>query len=505
MINSARPLFCWGPIDGKPFFTHIWWYGIKGFNQQFYGWPDVLEAVHQEKLYFFCDLKELQEQGKNNFVAVILNDTLRKQAFKRWKAIVKTLDSFFGVISEDKLKSYSDIILAKKYEQFVEIKAEFWTIGLLPEVANLGSDLYLQKKLEKIVSSCDAAKIMETVCASEKLTFYQQAELDLLKIKRFQTNKQQQLCNKKLQEHQRKYHWLLNSYYGSKELSVDYFREELDTISLKEAEEKIREIKRYTQQVKEKQKKIINYYRLTKELVAIAKLIGFCAWWHYERKKHILQAIYYFTLFLREIERRKKVAYDDLCYYTIEDIRQLLEKEVRINEKEINLRKQCFLLYYHAKENKEELFAGKKALTMLNPFINLRFDKSLKECKGIVASKGNNNNNNNDNNDNDRKNKSDKRIKGSVRVLHSAEELKTMKPGEILVSPMTSPDFIIAMKKAKAIITDYGSLTSHAAVVSRELGIPCVVNAKIATKIFKTGDTIEIDVLKGVVKKIEHT
>ena len=59
---------------------------------------------------------------------------------------------------------------------------------------------------------------------------------------------------------------------------------------------------------------------------------------------------------------------------------------------------------------------------------------------------------------------------------------------------------IIAIKKAKAIVTDEGGVTSHAAVVSRELGIPCVIGTKLATKVFKDGDFVEVDAEKGIVK-----
>ena len=67
---------------------------------------------------------------------------------------------------------------------------------------------------------------------------------------------------------------------------------------------------------------------------------------------------------------------------------------------------------------------------------------------------------------------------------------------------MTSPEYIFVMRKAVAIITDAGGLTCHAAIVSRELGIPCIVGTKIATKIFKTGDLIEVDANTGIIKKI---
>ena len=67
---------------------------------------------------------------------------------------------------------------------------------------------------------------------------------------------------------------------------------------------------------------------------------------------------------------------------------------------------------------------------------------------------------------------------------------------------MTSPDYIFAMRKASAIITDEGGLTSHAAIVSRELGIPCIVGTGIATKVLNDNDKVMIDVKNGVVTKI---
>ena len=59
------------------------------------------------------------------------------------------------------------------------------------------------------------------------------------------------------------------------------------------------------------------------------------------------------------------------------------------------------------------------------------------------------------------------------------------------------------MRRAKAIITDEGGLTCHAAIISRELGIPCIIGTKIATKVLKDGDMVEVDANKGIVKKIK--
>ena len=67
---------------------------------------------------------------------------------------------------------------------------------------------------------------------------------------------------------------------------------------------------------------------------------------------------------------------------------------------------------------------------------------------------------------------------------------------------MTDPRYVPAMKKAAAIVTDEGGITCHAAIVSRELKKPCIIGTKIATKVLKDGDEVEVDAEKGVVKKI---
>lgn len=94
------------------------------------------------------------------------------------------------------------------------------------------------------------------------------------------------------------------------------------------------------------------------------------------------------------------------------------------------------------------------------------------------------------------------KVKGKVHIVWEIAEAAKVKRGEILVAPATTPAHVPAMEKAAAIVTDEGGLLSHAAIVSRELGVPCVVGAKIATKVLRDGDLVEVDAAKGVVKKL---
>lgn len=90
---------------------------------------------------------------------------------------------------------------------------------------------------------------------------------------------------------------------------------------------------------------------------------------------------------------------------------------------------------------------------------------------------------------------------GIVKVLKSPKEISKVTTGDVLVAEMTSPDYVPAMKKASAIVTNKGGMTSHAAIVSRELGIPCVVGTKNATTKLKEGDVVTVDGSKGNVYK----
>ena len=92
-------------------------------------------------------------------------------------------------------------------------------------------------------------------------------------------------------------------------------------------------------------------------------------------------------------------------------------------------------------------------------------------------------------------------VSGPAIVIKSVKEINKVKKGQILVAPQTNPDFVPAMKKAIAIITEQGGRTSHAAIVSRELGVPCIVGAENATKIIKTKLVITVNGQTGEIFK----
>lgn len=91
-------------------------------------------------------------------------------------------------------------------------------------------------------------------------------------------------------------------------------------------------------------------------------------------------------------------------------------------------------------------------------------------------------------------------VTGRVRKILLKEDLSTMQVGEVLVSEMTTPDFVSAMKMAAAIVTDEGGMMSHAAIIARELHKPTVIGTKHATQLLNTGDEVEVDAINGIVR-----
>jgi pyruvate,water dikinase len=90
---------------------------------------------------------------------------------------------------------------------------------------------------------------------------------------------------------------------------------------------------------------------------------------------------------------------------------------------------------------------------------------------------------------------------GTVKVILNAKNISNFQKGEILVTKMTTPDWVPAMKIAAAVITNLGGKTCHAAIVSRELGVPCIVGTENATKVLKDGDVVTVDGQRGIVFK----
>mgnify|MGYP001594306129 CR=1 FL=1 len=181
---------------------------------------------------------------------------------------------------------------------------------------------------------------------------------------------------------------------------------------------------------------------------------------------------------LKEISRRLDVPFEYTRYMTESEMVSALETGKIDAELLASRKKRCFV---HGTRGTTTIYAGKEAEAWAAK-VALEPEVKAEELHGTPATVGH--------------------AKGPARIVNTVEDMAKMQQGDILLSVATNPFLLPAIKKAAAIVTDQGGLTCHAAIVSREFGIPCVVGTRHATRSFKDGDQLDVDAHQGIVRKV---
>ncbi|HUC38964.1 MAG TPA: PEP/pyruvate-binding domain-containing protein [Candidatus Acidoferrum sp.] len=195
------------------------------------------------------------------------------------------------------------------------------------------------------------------------------------------------------------------------------------------------------------------------------------------------KSTYLMIPFYTEIARRLNISYAELKLLFPDDIIDLLKTGKPAKEL---IKERAPLTVYVVYGNKRYLFTGADAQTIQKALsMKLNFKKEdAYELKGTPVNLG--------------------VAKGNVKVLMNSKQASKILNGEILVAKTTTVSLVPAMRKAAAILTETGGITSHAAIVSRELGVPCIVGVENATTILKDGDFIEVNADNGTIKIIKR-
>jgi len=205
----------------------------------------------------------------------------------------------------------------------------------------------------------------------------------------------------------------------------------------------------------------------------------------------ILCILKYSDDLLKEVITKNNLTEVELKSYEFEEVLDLVKNGKKASSDLLIKRQKGFLRVYRHDDVKT--FIAEDAHKEITSLLEFRKNEisQTKNLKGTIASWPD---------------KNVEIIKGKAFVLTTAfgadDVIKSMKHGEILVATQTHPALVPYMKESLAIITDEGGITCHAAIVSRELGKPCIIGTRLATKFLKTGDQIEVDLKTGIVKKI---
>ena len=244
--------------------------------------------------------------------------------------------------------------------------------------------------------------------------------------------------------------------------------------------QKLKNLMGHVKNVKKERDGIIKKYNLSKELQYRLRLFDEYALWHDRRKEMQVKTLYAAHLLLCEAARRRDYDINDLEWLWHEEVQDILRGK-ELDKKEVERRKKGIAVLIDGKEITQ--WSGDEAIKIKEKVAPEK-THDLTEIRGEPASSG--------------------IAKGIARVCAGAEEaMKKVKKGDILVCGMTLPDYVPAMKRAAAIVTDEGGITCHAAIISRELGVPCITGTKIATQAIKDGDLLEVNANEGIIKIIK--
>jgi phosphohistidine swiveling domain-containing protein len=417
---------------------------------------------------------------------------------KDWRSLEKILKKFYSQVEQGrklvskagrlKLENLSNeklISIYKNnrdwvhritiYDQFGWLAEEYWMpkmkkilcekLGLVEGLDEYNQVLFALSKPEKISTTL-----------RERREFIQ----NVTRIKEKKTNLIK--AAKVLAE---KFGWMPVFTYGDPWTARHYqteFKQGLKE-DLSDCKKELKRLRNYSEDRNKEFARIVRQYKMRPKDSQVFIDFGLALDARNEAEYFVSFAGFYLIPIYREISRRLKLP--------IPQMRFLLEEEVcrgllgKIDVQETVKKKGKFVGWGFDREmNKREIFSpadSEKLFRFVEKHVqNVQGDD---ETKGMCASSG--------------------RARGRIKILHRPEENFKVNAGDVLITHATTVDYLPAMKRTAAIITEVGGLTCHAAVVSREFGIPCIVALKNAMKNFKDGDLVEVDANKGIVRLVE--
>jgi phosphohistidine swiveling domain-containing protein len=412
---------------------------------------------------------------KNNFGQIYLQEEKMKEVVEsflciakdgfpqawenEWDRLDKEISRKSFAISGINLEELTPQQLHKLYREIELLHEKMWTISIFIDTFDPGAD---QQEIEKISKKYGfTIEETQTLLSPTKPSYIADWDDHLSKYK-----------NKEIPygELKERFFWKRTDYMHFGELDKQFADDAAKSAHPSHFESPVT-----AQQI------ILKKYKLSKNPLTTFQTLSI---WRDERKRLNFTGLYGLIRILAVSFKKQDVP--------LELINGLLPKEVKeivlgghIDRMKLTERIQNGFFAHFKLQKITGIKQGKEAEEEGRKYESLFLGDMQKDLKGAIACKG--------------------YARGVVRVIYSAHDVEAeeMQEGDILVTSMTRPEFINLMRKAAAFVTDEGGISCHAAIVAREMNKPCIIGTRIATKVLKTGDLVEVDAEKGIVKIIE--
>ncbi|MFA4818870.1 MAG: PEP-utilizing enzyme [Patescibacteria group bacterium] len=481
---------------GTPMFS-LW---IQQFVRQSKYWhpklPNII-LVFFKNDFLYEETPEKQKLQIWNYVLeqYIKYPQIQLRHYKKWKAVSENLvkEREWFLKHKHHLNSQE---LAASFAKVSQLINEHWRITWVQESADIFTTYELPQLIQKEnpnLSLEQATGIAIILCAPEFLSFMEEQHTELLKIailyyRKIKNAKRITGVDKRLREtingFSQKYIWLLSNYKEARPFGIgqvwQQLRYECQNKTLSKLKKDLKSVRSKVVRLKRQKNKLYRDLSISPRLRKAFNLLTFWATWMDERKQTALVGNWYLEFYAREVAKCLGINIWNIKYFTAAELHQALSKGKLPNKLELKKRRRfcVFAITKQGSKIVEKIYTGGNA-TKLWSLIFTKPTSSL--IKGQVASAP------------------ISKMSGKVQIVLDPHRDKFTN-GRILVTTMTRPDFVPLIRRASAIITDEGGITCHAAIISRELGIPCIIGTKVASKILKNGNKVELDLASGGVK-----
>lgn len=445
-----------------------------------------------------------------NIIAVarkVLNDYLSDESsltkmIAEHKRIAGEIDRLWQ--ENQPLTKLSNQEIMARYDELVSLGRQWWLYGVIGEDKGriIDEDIVPVFMKSHGLSKSQATHVISTLSHPEEQSAFSQERKDffaiVLIVLRQPTLKQamQSLNYNELKQdtdlfeavksYIEKYFYQNTDFSDRKVLTFESVIEDIKKVisesTVDSVQKNIDEINGVVQRIHGDKVKIGDM-QLTEEEQKLLRYTALAISWLDRRKVDMMKQFFYLFCVVHEMADRINLAYDKAAILAVDEFRAAFLGKRIVDEKEFEKRSEQFMTL-HVTDEPLRLFYGDTAKKMFE--LVQKQGMNEKTIKGSVASRGTS---------------GEKIVSGKVRIV--IDPLKDeFNDGEILVTSMTRIEFVPLMKKAKAIVTNEGGIACHAAIVSRELGVPCIIGTRRATRVLKNGDRVELDMESGEIRII---
>lgn len=467
-------------------------------------YKDAISCVLEDYFNYFLPIKTVQRVAQYYLCRQHKDGDFIESLKTSWEqSDVQDLLTLVKKIENAELQALSDTQMLKLHREFSNIYMRLWREAIFHDAFDVMGDVLLEKYLNKEkrqVSDADLhilTTITEPSCLQkEKASLIRIADSARRSKKLVQLIKRKTTAKRiaqefprfyqRLKRHASTYHWIQNDFAVTKRLDTDFF---LSGVWKLLTDQKFYQSEKENIALPGKTRKeranLMRQLKLSRECSDLLNLLTTVAAWRDWRKAMNQVANSALALFAREFVRRLDAPQQTIEYVLWWEVPRLFntskkEQRVLLQLAERREKGSLYLDLAAWKDSRCALF-GKDAREV-NEYLNQLITEQHKELKGRTAFPG--------------------LVKGTAKVINNQSDFAKMKQGDILIASNTRPEYVPIMRIAGAIVTEEGGITSHAAVVSREMQKPCIVGVQGLLNVIQDGDRVEVDANTGVVRKL---